>query len=84
MVYEVLLARVLGEGGRQERVGIGHQAVVIKDDANTVGVVAAPIECSFSRVGFCCKTIIPNSEEHLLTSSRAVPKAVLRWIRAKA
>ena len=33
------------------------------------------------RAGFCSKTIIPDSEEHPLASSRAVPKAVLRWIR---
>ena len=35
------------------------------------------------RAGFSSKTIIPDSEEHPLASSRAVPKAVLRWIRAK-
>ena len=35
------------------------------------------------RAGFCSKTIIPDSEEHPLASSRAVPKAVLRWIRVK-
>ena len=29
---------------------------------------------------FCFKTIIPDSQEHPLASSRAVPKAVLRWI----
>ena len=40
MVYEFPQPEVLGEGGRQEQVGIGHQAVVVKDDANTVGVVA--------------------------------------------
>ena len=34
------------------------------------------------RTGFCSKTIIPDSEEHPLASSRAVPKDVLRWIRA--
>jgi hypothetical protein len=34
---------------------------------------------------FCCyKTIISDSEEHPMASSRTVPKAVLRWIRAKA
>ena len=36
------------------------------------------------RAGFCSKTIIPDSEEHPLASSRAVPKDVLRWIRVKA
>ena len=35
------------------------------------------------RAGFCSKTIIPDSEEHPLASSRAVPKDVLRWIRGK-
>ena len=35
------------------------------------------------RAVFCSKTIIPDSEEHPLASSRAVPKAVLRWIRDK-
>ena len=33
------------------------------------------------RAGFCSKTIIPDSQEHPLASSRPVPKAVLRWIR---
>ena len=40
MVYEFPQAQVLGEGGRQEQADIGHQAGVVKDDANTVGVVA--------------------------------------------
>ena len=40
MVDEFPQAEVLGDGGRQEQAGIGHQAVVVKDDANTVGVVA--------------------------------------------
>ena len=35
------------------------------------------------RAGFCSKTIIPDSEGHPPASSRAVPKDVLRWIRAK-
>ena len=39
-VDEFPQAQVLGEGGRKEHDGIGHQAVVVKDDANTVGVVA--------------------------------------------
>ena len=75
-----------GEGGRQEQAGIGHQAMVVKEDADTVGIVlwrhllGAPC----FRAGFCSKTIIPDSEERTLASSRAVPKAVLRWIRAKA
>ena len=30
MVYEFPQTQVLGEGGRQEQAGIGHQAVVVK------------------------------------------------------
>ena len=33
-------AEAQGQGGRQDQAGIGHQAAVVKDDANTVGVVA--------------------------------------------
>ena len=86
MVNEFPQAQMPGEGGRQEQTGIGHQAVIVKDDTDTVGVVAvvASIGCSFSPGLFCCyKTIIPDSEEHLLASSRAVPKALLGRIRAK-
>ena len=36
---DFLQAQVLGEDG-QEQASIGHQAVAVKDDANTVGVVA--------------------------------------------
>ena len=60
-VDEFPQAQVLGEGGRQEQAGIGHQAVVIKDDADPVGIVlwqhllGAPC---FQAV-FCSKTIIP-------------------------
>ena len=84
MVDEFPQAQVPGEGGRQEQAGIGHQAMVVKEDADTVGIVlwrhllGAPC----FRAGLCSKTIIPDSEEHPLASSRAVPKAVLRWIRA--
>ena len=39
-VNEFTHAQVLGESGRKEQAGIGHQTVVVKDDANTVGVVA--------------------------------------------
>ena len=60
-----------------------RQAVVVKDDADTAGIVlwqrllGAP--CFWAV--FCSRTIIPNSEEHPLASSRAVPKAAPRWIR---
>ena len=60
--------------------------MVVKDDADTVGVVLWQhlLGAPCFRAGFCSKTIIPDSEEHPLASSRAVPKDVLRWIRAKA
>ena len=32
MVYEFPQTQVLGERGRQEQAGIGHQAVVINDN----------------------------------------------------
>ena len=85
MVDEFSQAQVPGEGGRQEQAGIGHQAVVVKEDADTVGIVLWQhlLGAPCFRAGFCSKTIIPDSEEHPLASSRAVPKAVLRWIRAK-
>ena len=47
MVNEFPQAQMPGEGGRQEQTGIGHQAVIVKDDTDTVGVVAS-IGCSFS------------------------------------
>ena len=40
MVNEFLQAQMPGEGGRQEQTGIGHQAVIVKDDTDTVGLVA--------------------------------------------
>ena len=39
MADEFPQAQVLCKGGRQEQAGIGHQAVVVKDDADTVGIV---------------------------------------------
>ena len=38
-VDEFPQAQVLGEGHRKEQAGIGHQAVVIKDDADAVGLL---------------------------------------------
>ena len=43
LLYQLEKAEVRGEGGREEQAGIGHQAVVVKDDANTVGVVCGSI-----------------------------------------
>ena len=80
MVDEFSQAQVPGEGGRQEQAGIGHQAMVVKEDADTVGFVLWQhlLGAPCFRAGFCSKTIIPDSEQHPLASSRAVPKAVLR------
>ena len=33
-------AQAPGHGGRKDQAGIGHQAVVVKDDADTVGIIA--------------------------------------------
>ena len=38
-VDEFPQAQVPGEGGRQEQAGIGHQVVVVKGDADPVGIV---------------------------------------------
>ena len=71
-------------GGRKEQAGIGHQAVIVKGDADTVGIVCGSIYwVSFFPGGFLFQTIIPDSKEHPPAASRAVPKAVHRWIRAK-
>ena len=40
MVDEFPQAQVMGEGGRKEQPGIGHQAVVVERDTDAVGVVA--------------------------------------------
>ena len=84
MVDEFPQAQVPGEGGWQEQAAIGHQAMVVKEDADTVGIVLWQhlLGTPCFRAGFCSKTIIPDSEEHPLASSTAVPKAVLQWIRA--
>ena len=39
MVDEFSQAQVPGEGGWQEQAGIGHQAMVVKEDADAVGIV---------------------------------------------
>ena len=40
MVDEFPQAQVPGEGGRQEQASIGHQAVIVKGDADAVGMIA--------------------------------------------
>ena len=71
MVNEFPQAQMPGEGGRQEQTGIGHQAVIVKDDTDTVGVVAWQHLLGAPSLGLfcCCKTIIPDSEEHPLATS---------------
>ena len=73
-----------GQSGRKEQPGIGHQTRIVEGDLDAVGIVLWQhlLSASCFRAVFCSKTIIPDSEEHPLASSRAVPKAVLRWIRA--
>ena len=71
MVNEFPQAQVLGEGGRKEQTGIGHQSVVVERDTDAVGVVAWQHLSGAPFLGlFCCyKTIIPDSKEHPLTTS---------------
>ena len=75
-------ARVAG----RSRLGIGHQAVVIKDDADPVGIVLWQHLLSATLLSiavFCSKTIIPDSEEHLFALSGGLSHALVRWIGAK-
>ena len=61
MVDEFPQAQVPGEGGRQEQAGIGHQAVVVKDDR--IGrdcSVPASIECSLFPGGFLFQNHYPR------------------------
>ena len=43
MVDEFSQAQVPGEGGRHEQAGIGHQAMVVKEDADTAGLFCGSI-----------------------------------------
>ena len=71
MVDEFPQAQVPGEGGRQEQADIGYQSVVVKGDADTVGIVLWQhlLGAPFPGSGFRCKTIIPEAREHLLATS---------------
>ena len=62
MVDEFPQAQVPGEGGWQEQAGIGHQAMVVKEDADTVGIVLWQhlLGAPCFRAGFCSKIIIPG------------------------
>ena len=72
MVDEFPQAQMPGEGGRQEQPGIGHQAVIVKGDADTVGIVLWQhlLSAPCFRAGFCSKTIILDSEEHVFAPFR--------------
>ena len=62
MVDEFPESQVPGEGGRQKQAGIGYQVVVVKEDADTVGIVLLqhlPGAPCF-RASFCSKTSIPD------------------------
>ena len=62
MVDEFPQAQVPGEGGWQEQAGIGHQAMVVKEDADTVGIVLWQhlLGAPCFRAGFCSKIIYPR------------------------
>ena len=85
-VDEFPQAQVPCEGGRQEQAGIGHQAVVVKGDADPVGIVLCQhlLSAPCFQVVFCSKTIIPDSEEHPLHLSGGLSHAPVRWIGAYA
>ena len=51
MLNEFPQAQIPGEGGRQEQTGIGHQAVIVKDDTDTVGVADPPGDAVGQQVG---------------------------------
>ena len=74
-----------GEGGRQEQPGIGHQAVIVKGDADTVGIVLWQhlLSAPCFRAGFCSKTIILDSEEHVFALSEGLSHALVRLIGAE-
>ena len=77
-------AEMLGQGGRKEQPGVGHQTVVVEDDADTVGIVLWQhlLGAPCFRAVCCYKTIIPDSEEHPLATSGHQPDARHQWIRA--
>jgi hypothetical protein len=58
--------------------------VVIKDDADPVGIVLWQhlLGAPCFQAGFCSKIIIPDSEEHLFALSGGLSHALVRWIGA--
>ena len=73
MVDEFPQAQVLDEGGRQEQAGIGHQAVVVKDDADTVRIVLRHIYW----------VLLVSGRGIEFTRSRAYRKNDQAWIEQK-
>ena len=87
MVDEFPQAQVPGEGGRQEQAGIGHQARwSSKAMRIRSGLFCGSIYWVLLVSGRVSvpKPLSQIQREPPPVSSRAVPKAVLRWIRAKA
>ena len=73
MVDEFPQAQVPGEGGRQEQAGIGHQAMVVKEDADTGGfVLRSPARIS---------RIVPSSED-LREAAQVIAQARMPLIYA--
>ena len=70
-VNEFTQAQLLGLRGRKEQPSIVDQAVVVEGDADAVGVVAWQhlLGARSLEPVFCCKTIIPDAQEHLLAAS---------------
>ena len=77
-------AETVGESGGKEQPGIGHQAGVVKGDLDPVRVVVWQHLLGAPCFGLVCcsKTIIPDTQEHLLAPSGNPAHIVLRWIRA--
>ena len=57
-VHQLGQAQMLGQGGRKDQTGVGHQAVVVEGDPEAVGTVAK--RCSFSGVGFLFQNHYPR------------------------
>ena len=72
MVDEFPQAQVPGEGGRQEQAGIGHQAVVIKGDADTASIYWVLLVSG----RFCVPKPL-SQEEHPPAASRLSPRPSL-------
>ena len=68
LLYQLGKTEVQGQGGWEEQAGIVHQAVIVEGDLDAVEVVAWSHLLGAPSLGSGCryKTIISDSEEHLL------------------